>query len=61
MLADAKVAGVYKHIEMGKSYDHISIITVQEILDGKRLEIPMSLEVLKAAQKEVQGVQLELR
>ena len=41
---------------MGKSYDRITIVTVQEIIeDHKRLEIPMSLEVLKAAQKENQG------
>lgn len=61
MLADAKAAGVYKHAEMGKNYDRISIITIQDILEkGKRLEIPMSLEVLKAAQKAVKEEQLSL-
>jgi DNA methylase/Restriction endonuclease len=52
MIAEAKGAGQYKHEEMGRSYDRISIATVKQIVEeGKRLEIPMSLEVLKAAQK----------
>ena len=57
---DAKAAGVYKHAEMGKSYDRISIVTVEDILAGKRLEIPMSLEVLKAAQKAINEEQLPM-
>jgi hypothetical protein len=61
MKEDAKAAGVYNHIEMGKNYDRISIVTIQEIVEqGKRLEIPMSLEVLKAAQKEIKEKQLPL-
>jgi site-specific DNA-methyltransferase (adenine-specific) len=51
MLNEAKAAGQYRHETMGRDYDRIGIVTVQEILDGARLEIPMSLEVLKAAQK----------
>src|ERR1022692_1028336 len=51
MLNEAKAAGQYRHETMGRNYDRIGIVTVQEILDGARLEIPMSLEVLKAAQK----------
>jgi DNA modification methylase len=61
MLNEAKAAGQYKHEDMGKSYDRITIVTVQEIIeDHKRLEIPMSLEVLKAAQKEILETQLNL-
>lgn len=61
MLTDAKTAGVFNHIEMGKSYDRISIITIKEMLEkGKRLEIPMSLEVLKAAEKAINEEQLSL-
>lgn len=52
MIAEAKTAGQYKHEDMGRSYGKISIVTVKEIVDdGKRLEIPMSLEVLKTAKK----------
>lgn len=61
MVADAKAAGQYKHEEMGKSYDRISIVTIQEIVEqGKRLEIPMSMEVLKAAQKGIKEEQVPL-
>jgi site-specific DNA-methyltransferase (adenine-specific) len=52
MIKEAKAAGQYQHETMGRSYDKISIVTIKQIVDeGKRLEIPMSLEVLKAAQK----------
>ena len=52
MITEAKAAGQYRHDEMGRSYDKISIVEVRAIIDGGiRLEIPMSLEVLKAAQK----------
>lgn len=61
MLQDANAAGLYKHVEMGKNYDKISIITIKEIVEGGvRLEIPMSVEVLKAAQKAVDGEQPSL-
>jgi site-specific DNA-methyltransferase (adenine-specific) len=60
MELDAKAAGQYKHEEMGRSYDRISIVTVQELLDGKRLEIPMSMEVLKAAEKAINEEQMSL-
>ena len=52
MWHEAKAVGQYKHVDMGRSYDRIDIVTIEEILAGKRLEIPMSLEVLKAARLE---------
>ncbi|KJU85898.1 DNA methylase N-4/N-6 domain protein [Candidatus Magnetobacterium bavaricum] len=52
MVKEAKAAGHYKHEGMGRSYDTISIVTIQDILEAnKRLEIPLSLEVLKSAKK----------
>lgn len=52
MVSEAKAAGQYRHETMGRSYDRISIVTVREIVeDGKRLDIPMSLEVLAAAKR----------
>lgn len=60
MIADAKAAGLYNHVEMGKSYDRISIVTVKEILAGERLEIPMSIDVLKAAEKAILEEQVPL-
>jgi site-specific DNA-methyltransferase (adenine-specific) len=56
-----KVAGQYRHETMGRSYDRISIVTIREIVEeGKRLEIPMSIEVLKAAQKADEDLQMTL-
>jgi hypothetical protein len=49
MMQEAKAAGHYKHEEMGKNYECIDIVTVKDIIEGKRLEIPMSVEVLKKA------------
>jgi len=61
MKAEAKGAGQFKHEDMGRSYDKISIVTVREIVeDEKRLEIPMSLEVLRAAKKADQTEQMDL-
>jgi site-specific DNA-methyltransferase (adenine-specific) len=57
---DAKAAGQYKHEEMGKSYDRINIVTITELLNGTRLEIPMSMEVLKAAEKAINEEQVPL-
>jgi site-specific DNA-methyltransferase (adenine-specific) len=61
MIAEAKSAGQYKHEDMGRSYDRISIVKIKEIVEeGKRLEIPMSLEVLKAAQRADDDAQMDL-
>lgn len=61
MIAEAKAAGQYRHEDMGRSYDRITIVTAQEMVESfRRLEIPMSIEVLKAAQKEIQDQQLSL-
>lgn len=59
MEREAKAAGVYHHADMGRTYDKISIVTIKEIIqEGKRLEIPMSLEVLAAARSKEQSSQL---
>jgi DNA modification methylase len=61
MMQESKAAGQYLHDTMGRSYDRISIVTVREIVEGgKRLEIPMSLEVLKTAQTAIEEEQLDL-
>jgi site-specific DNA-methyltransferase (adenine-specific) len=61
MVSEAKAAGQFSHETMGRTYDQISIVTVAEILAGKRLDIPMSLEVIKKAQAAAaDGEQMEL-
>ena len=49
----AKSVGQYLHQDMGRNYDVITIVTVQEIIEnGSRLEIPTNAEVFKTSQKE---------
>jgi site-specific DNA-methyltransferase (adenine-specific) len=61
MMQDAKAAGHFAHEDMGRSYDRIEIVTIKEIVeDGRRLDVPMSLDVLKAAQKASSEKQLDL-
>ncbi|CAC5344431.1 MULTISPECIES: DNA methyltransferase [Planktothrix] len=63
MIKTAKSAGIYQNKYMSQSYDIISIVTIQEIIeDQKRLSIPLGYEVLKSAekQKEVKATQLKL-
>jgi site-specific DNA-methyltransferase (adenine-specific) len=50
MREEAAAAGLYEHSLMGRSYNRIQIVTVKEMIEqNKRLEMPLSLEVLKSA------------
>jgi site-specific DNA-methyltransferase (adenine-specific) len=50
MRAEAKKAGLYHHPFTGVSHDRVQIVTVQQILEsGKRLDLPLSAEILKIA------------
>ena len=51
MREEAMAAGMYDHALMNRNYLRIQIATIAEIVEQhKRLDIPMSLEVLKKAQ-----------
>jgi site-specific DNA-methyltransferase (adenine-specific) len=55
MKDEANAAGFYEHTLMGRRYPRIEIVTIQDVVEqNKRLEIPMSLEVLKKAQAALQ-------
>lgn len=61
MIKEAKKCGLYRHEVMGKDYPCIQIVTVQDILEKKeRLNIPLSLEVLKTAERKGSSKQLDL-
>lgn len=63
MIKTAKAAGIYQNKFMNQSWDSIQIVTIQEILEAnKRLDIRLSFEVLKSAEKqmEVKAIQMEL-
>ena len=51
MKDEAGAAGLYEHPLMGRSYPRIVIVTIEEIiLQGARLDLPMSQEVVKQAE-----------
>jgi len=55
MIKEAKEAGIYKNQYMNAPVDTIRIVTVQEIIEEqKRLDILLSLEVLKSAEKQME-------
>jgi DNA modification methylase len=61
MTAEAKAAGQYHHETMGRNYDAISIVTIQDIVENdKRLDIPLSVEVLAAAKRKDDSEQIGL-
>jgi hypothetical protein len=50
MIQEAKEAGKFKP-EMFQPFDRLQIVTVQQILDGERINLPLMEEVTKKAQK----------
>lgn len=50
MRQEAKAAGQFKPENFG-AFDRLQIVTVQEILDGARMNLPLMEEVAKRAQK----------
>jgi len=52
MRLESNSVGMYKHQLMGRSYARIQIVTITEIIDeNKRMDIPLSFEVLKKAKR----------
>jgi len=51
MKDEANAAGIYEHKLMSRSYPRIQIVTIADVVEQhKRLDIPMSFEVIKKAQ-----------
>lgn len=51
LVKESKKYGIYKNKHFDKEYPKIEVINIQEMLDGKRMNIPMSLLALKEAEK----------
>ena len=57
----AHAAGIYHHTLMQRTYDKIQIVTIREMLEhGKKLEMPLTREVVKRATPESRETQFEL-
>jgi site-specific DNA-methyltransferase (adenine-specific) len=62
MRDEAAKVGLYHHALMGRNYDRIQIVTVRELIEQeKRLDLPMSFEVLRTAQKQDDDSQLQMK
>ena len=59
MIEEAKSAGQFKS-EYLPAIDRLQIVTVQQILEGERMNLPLVAEVAKRAQKAKQSNQIEM-
>jgi site-specific DNA-methyltransferase (adenine-specific) len=61
MRDEASKTGMYHHALMGRSMSRIQIVTVRDIIErGKRLELPMTADVLKSARRQSTDEQMGL-
>jgi site-specific DNA-methyltransferase (adenine-specific) len=51
LIKESKKYGVYRNKMIGCSYDKIGIVSISDMLAGKTMELPTSLEVLKYAEE----------
>lgn len=51
LVKESKKYGTYQNTMFGQSYPKIEVISVEEILAGKTMKLPTTLEVLKKAEK----------
>ncbi len=54
LVKEAEKYGNYQNKMFGHTYPKITVISVQDILDGQRMYLPTSLEVLKKAERKAQ-------
>jgi len=62
LVAESKKYGTYESMLYEQKFPKIQVISVEEILQGARLNLPISVPVVKSAQKKktVKGKQPEL-
>jgi site-specific DNA-methyltransferase (adenine-specific) len=56
LVKEAKKYGLYKNKMFNKTYEKIQVITINEIMDGTKLEIPM-MDILKKAERKYSNKQ----
>lgn len=50
MRGEAAALGKYKHPMLNREDNRIQIVTIAEILEGKRIDLPMGRDMVKSAQ-----------
>lgn len=53
LVKESKKYGQYKNKLFSKDYPTIEVVSVQEILDGKQMDLPIAMEVVKSAEKKI--------
>ena len=54
LVKEAGKYGNYQNKMFGHTYPKIEVINVQEILEGRKMNLPTSVEVLKKAERKTQ-------
>jgi hypothetical protein len=57
LVKESKKYGVYENKMFGHTYPKIEVISVEEILNGKTMKLPTSLNVLKKAERKTKNRQ----
>ena len=60
LIKESKKYGMYENKQYGHKYPKIEIVSVAEILEGKQMNLPIALEVLKKAEGKNMSQQLDL-
>ena len=60
LVKESKKYGVYENKLLGHTYPKIEVVCISEILEGRTMNLPTSLEVLKKAEQKIKSKQKEL-
>jgi hypothetical protein len=60
LIKESKKYGTYENKMFGHIYQRIEVVTIQDILDGKTMKLPTTLEVLNKAEKKAKVKQQTL-
>jgi DNA modification methylase len=60
LVKESKKYGTYENKMFGQTFQKIEVISISEILEGKTMKLPTSLEILKKAEQKSKSKQQEL-
>jgi site-specific DNA-methyltransferase (adenine-specific) len=55
LVKESKRYGIYENKMLAQTYPKIEVISIQELLNGKTMKLPATMEVLKRAEAKVTG------
>ncbi len=60
LIKESKMFGTYTNNMFAHTYPKIEVVSIEEILNGTRMKVPIALEVLKSAAQKAQNIQSEM-